>query len=80
MNCFGGGERDPRGRRRGRAWRARGQKSDDRPQQNDLHALPAGGPPLLPEVRHRGVVHRGHDSARPEGQLHLQDHRYTLPK
>ena len=45
------------------------------PQEDDVHAVPAGGPPVPRADGHRGGHHRRHDEARPEGQLHLQGRR-----
>ena len=46
-----------------------------RPQEEDVHAVPAGGPPLLREDGLGGGLHRRHDQTRAEGQQHLQGHR-----
>lgn len=73
------GQQQPGGGRRGRLRPVREPQEGPRrvrgQPQDHVHAVPAGRPPVLREVRPRRDVHRGHDQARAEGERHLQKHR-----
>lgn len=51
-------------------------RQHDRSEEDNVHALSPGRPPLLLKIGQRGCLDRDYDQARAASQRHLQEYRY----
>lgn len=56
----------------------RKQEGYNRSEEDDVHAVSAGGSSVFSKVWHRGGLHWGHDQARAESERYLQEHGWVI--